>query len=126
MGNNRGGRTWGGLGTSGSGMGGLGIGGGMDSRGSNVHLDGVRSMRDVGSLGGSINGLTGSLSGNLGRLGPDFFKQGDGYGACMDNDNKNGGSGVQGGASSPPSSTTRTGTWSGMGIQRKLSDEGDY
>jgi hypothetical protein len=90
-----GGRTLGGLGTSGLGMGGLGIGGGTDNLGSNVHLDSVRSLR-----------------------------QGDGYGAGIDNDNKNGGSGSQGGASSSPSSTPRTGTWSGMGIQSKLSDKG--
>ena len=63
MGNSRSGRTLGGLVTSGSGMGGLGIGGGMDSLGSNDHLDSVRSMRYVGSLGGSINDLTEDLFG---------------------------------------------------------------
>lgn len=48
--NNHGGRTLGGLGTSGSGMGGLGIGGGTDNLGSNDHLDSARSLRDMSSL----------------------------------------------------------------------------
>jgi hypothetical protein len=35
----------------------------------------------------------------------------------------NGGSGAQGDATSQSSSASRTGTWSGMGIQSRLSDE---
>ena len=117
-------RTLGGLGTSGSGMGGLGISGGMDNLGLSGHPESIRSLRDMVGLGGS--GLTESLLGILGRPSPDSFKQGNGYGAGSHNneDRKNGGSGAQGGASSQPSSTTRTGTWSGMGIQSRLGDEG--
>jgi hypothetical protein len=117
-----GGRTLGGLGASGVVMGGLGVGGGgMDNLGSNVHLDDVRSLRDTGSLGG-----TEGLSGSLARLGQYFLEQGDGYGAGghIHNVNKDGGSGAHGEASSSPPSTARTGTWSGTGIQSRLSDEG--
>jgi hypothetical protein len=74
--------------------------------GGSDHLNGLSSMynsRDIGgrTLGGS--GTSGLVMG------------GPGIG---------GGSSAQGGASSSPSSTTRTGTWSGMGIRSKLSDEG--
>jgi len=118
--NDTGGHTSGGLGTSGLGMGGLGIGGAMDGLGSNRQLDSVRS------LGCSITAPTESLLGNLGRFSPDFPKQGDAHGTTsrINDDKVNGGSSTQGGASSQPSSTTRTGTWSGMGIKSKLSDEG--
>jgi hypothetical protein len=124
-----GGRTLGGLETTSSlGMGGPGIGGSrMGNLGSSGRLGGGRSLGDMGGmggLGGGINDLTESL---FGRIGPDFFKQGDGFGAGGNTnsdktDNVNQGSGAQGSAGSQ--STTRTGTWSGKGIQSRLGDEG--
>jgi hypothetical protein len=77
----------------------------------------------IGGAGGDdhLNGLSGMYNGRdidgrtLGDLGTPGLGMG-GLGIRR-------GSGAQGGASSSPSSTTRTGTWSGMGIQSKLSDE---
>jgi hypothetical protein len=91
-------------------------------------LAGLRNMSPlqgdiVGGAGGNdhLNGLSGMYNGRdidgrtLGDLGtPGLGMGGLGIGR---------GSGAQGGANSSPSSTTRTGTWSGMGIQSKLSDE---
>jgi tetratricopeptide (TPR) repeat protein len=74
--------------------------------GGNDHLNGLSGMFNSRDIGGRT----------LGGLGTSGLGMG-GMGIGRD-------SGAQGGASSSPSSTTRTGTWSGMGIQSKLSDQG--
>ena len=127
-GRDMGGRTLGGLeSSSGLGMGGLGIGGGGTGNfGSSGRLSGGRSLGDMGGMGGLGGGINGLTEGLFGKLSPDFFKQGNGFGGTggnassdkTDNGNEGGGAGTQ------SSSTTRTGTWSGKGIQNRLSDEG--
>jgi hypothetical protein len=53
----------------------------------------------------------------LGNLGPDRFKG-------EKSDHVNGDSGAHGGTDSQSSPKSRTGTWSGMGIQNNLPNEG--
>lgn len=74
--------------------------------GNNDHLNGLSGMYNSRDIGGRTLGGLGTSGLGMGGLGIGR------------------GSGAQGGVSSSPSSTTRTGTWSGMGIRSKLSDEG--
>ena len=70
------------------------------------HLNGLPGMGNSRDIGGRYLGGLGTSGLGMGGLGI------------------GGGSGAQDGASSLPSSTNRTGTWSGMGIRSELSDEG--
>jgi hypothetical protein len=129
------------LGLGGGGMGGGGGGIGMNGvPGSARHPGGGRSngvdgwgggMGDMGgfrSFGDSINNITESVLGNLHKLGTG--EQGQGGGGDGDGgnatgnggktDNRNGDTGARGAASSG----THNGSWSGRGIQSRLSDEG--
>ena len=72
-------------------------------------------LDDMGGLGGNID----SLISNLNKLGPDFFKDGKGEGGSEAKGDKS-----EGGADSQSSPKPRTGTWSGMGIQSNLKDDG--
>ena len=74
--------------------------------GGNDHLNGLSGMYNSRDIGGRTLGGLGSSGLGMGGLGIGR------------------GSGAQGGASSSPSSTTRTGTWSGMRMRSKLSNEG--
>jgi len=116
---NMGANPLGGLGIPGLGMGGgsggMGVPGGR--MGGMSSLGG--GLGDMDGLMGGFNGLTESLFGNLSRLGPGHFREGGGHGAG----NVNGDTGAQGGATSQSSPEPRTGTWSGTGIQSRLSDE---
>ena len=124
---NLGGHPLGALGIPGLGMG--GGSGGMGGPGG--RLGGMGGLG--GGLGdmGSFNRLAESLSGNLSQLRPSHFKEGGGQGAGNDTNNTNnktddvnGDTSAQGGATSQSSRASRTGTWSGTGMQSRLSDEG--
>jgi hypothetical protein len=84
-------------------------------------MGGLGGLDDMGGLGGNID----SLMSNLGKLGPDFFKDGKGEGGSEakgdESDRVNGDSSAQSRTSSPK---PRTGTWSGMGIQSNLKEGG--
>ncbi|KAH9964230.1 hypothetical protein BC827DRAFT_59967 [Russula dissimulans] len=108
---NMGANPFGGLGIPGLGMGGgsggMGVPGGR--MGGTSGLSG--GLGDMDGLMGGFNGLTESLFGNLSRLGPGHFND-------INKTNVNGDT-----ATSQSSPAPRTGTWSGTGIQSRLSDE---
>jgi hypothetical protein len=120
-------------------MGGLGIGGGGAMRtpgspgpsssrpgpgpGRMRGTGGLGGFDDMGGLGSGLDNITEGLLSNLSRLGPDAFKDGSGDDGGSKSDHVNGDSTARGGDDSR-SPTPRTGTWSGMGIQHNLTDEG--
>lgn len=78
----------------------------LGGAGDSDHLNGLTSMYHSRNIGGRT--LSGLGTSGLGMGGLGIGR----------------GNGAQGGASSSQSPTTRTGTWSGMGIRSKLSDDG--